>query len=44
MVKKGLGLLDEGEMGRLITDEAINKALANKTAKGFNEAISAEKR
>ena len=44
MVKKGLGLLDEGEMGRLLTDEAINKALNNKTAKGFNEAISAEKR
>lgn len=42
-VKKGLALLDEGEMGRLVKTENIDKALANKTTKGFREAIQLEK-
>jgi hypothetical protein len=44
IVKNGLGLLDEGEMGRLTTTTSVDKALADKTGKGFNDAISLEKR
>ncbi len=42
-VKKGLALLDEGEMGRLIKAENIDKALAKKNTKGFQEAVQLEK-
>jgi elongation factor G len=38
-VKKGLAPLDEGEMGRLTKAENIDKALAKKNTKGFQEAV-----
>ena len=38
-----LGRLDEGEMGRLVKAENIDKALAKKNTKGFQEAVQLEK-
>jgi hypothetical protein len=43
-VKKGLGLIDSGEMGRITSKDTIDQALASKNTKGFAAAIKAEKR
>jgi hypothetical protein len=43
-VKKGLGLIDSGEMGRITSKDTIDQALASKDTKGFAAAIKAEKR
>lgn len=42
--EKGLALRDSGQMGRVTEVTAVDMALADKSAKGFNDALNSQKK